>query len=139
MLVSGWGLLPAEVGSREEMPVRDEVKTEGQQAPVASEKRRHTRHRMIQRLFIVQQDGSTKEATSFEISVGGMSAATTHMFAVGEHVVLWPVVSERVLAVVRRNRGTMYGFEFVDLKPEIRDRIQALCTKLPPFRTMLDM
>jgi len=121
------------------MPVQDEARSEGLEAADIVERREHPRHRMIQRVFIVLKDGSTKEATSFEISVGGMSAATTHHLNVGEHVVLWPVVSERILAVVQRNHGTMYGFEFVGLKQEIQERIQALCAKLPPFKSMIDV
>jgi c-di-GMP-binding flagellar brake protein YcgR len=119
--------------------VQNGVKSEVVQAPSGEERRRYSRHRMIGRLFIVLKDGTTKDATSFEISVGGISAATTHPLKVGEQVTLWPVVSERVAAVIRRNSGTMYGFEFIGLKPEIRERIQEICKKLPPFQTMLDL
>jgi hypothetical protein len=48
---------------------------------------------------------------SFEISGGGLSAATSGYLEVGEQVLLFPVLRTRVRATVRRRNGSMYGFE----------------------------
>lgn len=69
-----------------------------------------------------------------EISVGGLSAATTVVLRAGEEVRLSPVVGEQVSAIVRRRIGTMYGFEFVSVPPKVEEKIQFLCAGLVPFR-----
>jgi hypothetical protein len=33
----------------------------------------------------------------------------------------------------------MYGFEFVGLTKEQKEKIRTLCEKLPPFRSMTDI
>jgi c-di-GMP-binding flagellar brake protein YcgR len=104
-----------------------------------AEGRRHTRHQLIDDLTITTENGLPLHGTSFEISAGGMSAATVRKLRVGEHVHLSPVVGERVKAVVRRNRGAMYGFEFTELPEHLRERITARCGGLPLFRTISDM
>jgi hypothetical protein len=48
---------------------------------------------------------------SFEISLGGISAATPNVLFMGERVELYPVMGFRVRAIVRRKNGAMYGFE----------------------------
>ena len=101
--------------------------------------RRHTRHQSIDDLTIATENGLPLHGTSFEISAGGMSAATIGKLRVGELVHLSPVVGERVKAVVRRNLGAMYGFEFTELPGHLRERIVALCQDLPLFRTISDM
>jgi PilZ domain len=100
------------------------------------ERRRHTRHRYIERLYIGKQDGMWYTAMTYEISVGGLSAATTAELAVGEKVKLSPVMEKRVEAVVRRKHGAMYGFEFLDLASRVQDQIGKLCEGLPLFQTL---
>ena len=46
---------------------------------------------------------------SFEISVAGMSVATSKELAIGEHVKLSRVPGKKVEAVMRRKSGSMYG------------------------------
>ena len=75
----------------------------------------------------------------FEISEGGISAATPNILLVGERVELYPVVGYRVHAVVRRKNGAMYGFEFVGLTEEQSAKIRAKCESLPLFMSMLDV
>jgi c-di-GMP-binding flagellar brake protein YcgR len=117
-----------------------DMESEKQPAVVASipggeERRRHTRHQFIERVFIVTPDGEPHIATSFEVSEGGMSAVSTTALHVGDKVGLQPVAGETVKAVVRRNQGTMYGFEFLELAEGVRSRLQVLCQNLPPFRS----
>jgi hypothetical protein len=45
-------------------------------APVQAGEERHTRHRYIEQLYIGKQDGTWFTAMTFEISAGGLSAAT---------------------------------------------------------------
>ncbi len=101
-----------------------------------AERRRHSRHKFIERVFIGKQDGTWTTAMSFEISAGGMSVATTAEFAVGEQVKLSPVVEKKVDAIVRRKMGAMYGLEFTGLTPQIQKDISKLCEGLPPFHSM---
>lgn len=103
------------------------------------EKRQHTRYRFIERLFVRTKTGSYHSATTFEISFGGLSAATTGILGIGENVELSPVVGEKVNAIVRRKQGAMYGFQFIDLSPTVSDRIRKLCEELPEFRTMVNI
>jgi hypothetical protein len=79
------------------------------------------------------------DAMMFEMSEGGMSAATPNILLVGEHVELYPVVGLRVYAVVRRKNGAMYGFEFIGLTEEQGTKIREKCASLPLFTSMLDV
>jgi c-di-GMP-binding flagellar brake protein YcgR len=103
--------------------------------PGGIERRRHARYQFIERVFITSPDGGHHSATSFEVSEGGMSAASTTVMEVQSTVNLHPVVGENVKAVVRRNQGTMYGFEFLELSEGVRLRLRALCQGLPLFRS----
>jgi PilZ domain len=103
---------------------------------VEVERRKHTRHRLIERLYIGRQDGLWYTAMTFEISAGGLSAATTADLEVGEIVKLSPVVEKRVDAIVRRKHGAMYGFEFLELPARIEDQIRKVCEGLPLFHTL---
>jgi hypothetical protein len=120
--------MDAETQAREPAPVRE-----------GPERRRHARHRYIERIYIGKHDGTWFTAMTFEISVGGLSVATTVALEVGEAVNLSPVVGKRVEAIVRRKQGAMYGFEFVELTPKIVEQIQKLCETLPLFQSMIDV
>jgi PilZ domain len=102
-------------------------------------RRGHQRHRFIRRLYILQKGGIFHDATTFEISDGGLSVATTALLEVGEDVQLSFVVGERVMAVVRRKQGTMYGFEFIGMSEKTRMKIHDLCEGLPLFQTLVDI
>jgi len=106
---------------------------------VVEEKRRHSRHRYIERLYIGKQDGMWFTAMTYEISAGGLSAATTTDLEIGEKVNLSPVVNKRIEAIVRRKKGAMYGFEFLDLTARLEEQILKLCEKLPLFQSLIDV
>ena len=103
---------------------------------VEVERRKHSRHRFIERLYIGRQDGMWYAAMTYEVSAGGLSAATTADLEVGEVVKLTPVVEKRVDAIVRRKQGAMHGFEFLELPARIEDQIRKLCEGLPLFQTL---
>jgi c-di-GMP-binding flagellar brake protein YcgR len=104
-----------------------------------TERRKHPRHKYIERVIIQKEDGTWTATMSFEISVGGISLATAQDFAVGQHVELWPVVGVKVKAIVRRKKGSMYGFEFIELDPQIKADLENLCRELPLFQSMADV
>ena len=104
-----------------------------------AEKRRFSRHQLIDRVYIKKKDGAQEQGTSFEISAGGMCAATTAKFAIGEEVELSPVAGARVRATVRRNQGAMYGFEFRGISEELQQKILEQCKKLPLFRSTVNI
>jgi hypothetical protein len=103
------------------------------------ERRRHSRHRFIIDLNISSEIGATMHGMSFEIGVGGLSAATAGRLEVGEQVILYPVLHGRVTATVRRKNGSMYGFEFLAPSSEFQKQISELCQTLPLFQTMADI
>jgi hypothetical protein len=103
------------------------------------ERRKHTRHRYIERLYIRKEDGMWFTAMTYEISVGGLSAATTADLQVGEKVNLSPVVDKRVEAIVRRKKGSMYGFEFLGIAAPIEAKLRKLCEGLPLFQSLIDV
>jgi len=112
-----------------------------QAAPSQSgeERRKHTRHRLIERVYIVKKDGTREPGTIFEISAGGMSAATTAKLQVGEEVSLSPIAGASVTGTVRRNQGTMYGFEFTGIAEDLRAKILEMCKTLPLFSSLANI
>ena len=109
-----------------------------QQPYSGPEKRRYPRHRYIERLYIGRQNGLWFTAMTYELSLGGLSAASTADLAIDEIVRLSPVMDKCVQAVVRRKHGAMYGFEFLGITPQIQSQIDTLCEGLPLFHTLLD-
>jgi len=107
--------------------------------PPETDRRKHVRHRFIQPLTIRKLGGEAHHATSFEISESGLSLATTVPLQLGDEVELTPVAKATVHAVVKRNERTMYGLQFIDLAPDLRDRLVELCRRLPLFQTMADI
>jgi hypothetical protein len=75
---------------------------------------------------------------TFEIGAGGLSA-TSGRLAVGDQVLLYPVIRNRVTATIRRKNGPMYGFEFLAQPPEFHQQILELWKTLPLFQTMADV
>jgi len=106
---------------------------------LVEERRKHSRHRYIERLYIGRQDGMWFTAMTYEISLGGLSAATTADLQVGEKVNLSPVADKRVEAIVRRRKGAMYGFEFLGITPKIESKLEVLCASLPLFQSLSDV
>lgn len=103
------------------------------------ERRKHPRHRYIERIYIGKADGMWFTAMTYEISAGGSSAATTTNLSVGEKVSLSPVVDKRVEGIVRRKNGSKYGFEFLGLTAQIEANILKLCEGLPLFQSLIDV
>jgi hypothetical protein len=110
--------------------------TNGVLTPDDVERRRHTRYRLVERLLIRRNDGSSYQATTSEISISGLSASTTGILRVGEEVRLSPVAGLQVSAIIRRTLGTIYGFEFSVMPPTLEEEIHKLCRGLLPFRTV---
>jgi hypothetical protein len=102
-------------------------------------KRRHTRHRYSSAIEIWREHSDSCDAMTFEISEGGLSAATRHTMRVGEKVELCPVLGYRLTAVIRHKTGAIYGFEFVGLSEEQRNAIRTKCQDLPPFVSLIDI
>jgi hypothetical protein len=103
------------------------------------ERRKHPRHKYVERIIIENRDATWTAAMSFEISAGGMSVATAKEFAIGQRVKLSPVVGKKVEAIIRRKKGSMYGLEFLELTAQVKADIEKLCEALPPFRSMADV
>jgi c-di-GMP-binding flagellar brake protein YcgR len=101
--------------------------------PQHAERRRHPRCRLSARILIHRKDGSSYRATTYEISLSGLSAATTGILRPGEEVRLSPLVGDQVSAIVRRRIGTIYGFEFVSVPPTVQQDLHILCAGLAPF------
>lgn len=113
-------------------------KKEHTSVPAGLERRKYTRYRFIDRLYIRRSDGYWFTAMTYEISAGGLSAATIADFAVGDRVSLSPVAGHRVQAIIRRKQGALYGFEFMEIPAQIQQRIKELCGVLPPYLCLTD-
>lgn len=114
---------------------------ESSQSPVEGipDRRRHTRHRFVRPIVVWLGDGSASSGMSFEMSQSGLSAVIHGKLRVGEQVELSTIVGHRLSAVVRRNHDKFYGFEFLNLTEEQSQKLAEYCTKLPLFRSMLDI
>jgi hypothetical protein len=86
-----------------------------------------------------KQDGMWFTAITFELRVGGLSAATTMAREIGQAVNLSAVVGKRVDAVARRKQGALYGFEFVGATPKIVEQIEKRGKGPPLFKSMIDV
>ncbi len=69
-----------------------------------------------------------------EISESGLSAITDASLKVNDKVELEPIAGGNVVAVVRRNRGRVYGFEFITLTPDQSQRIIESCKSLARYQ-----
>jgi hypothetical protein len=104
-----------------------------------SKRRKHSRHRCIVDLNISKENGTTMHGMTFEIAAGGLSAATSDRLAVGDQVLLYPVIRNGVTATIRSKNGPMYGFECLAQPPEFQQQILELWKTLPLFQTMADV
>ena len=75
---------------------------------------------------------------TFELSEGGMSAATPNILTIGERVEVSAIAGQKVKAIVRRKHGAMYGFQFVEVTEDTKERIRTICRGLPLFLSMLE-
>jgi hypothetical protein len=98
------------------------------------ERRRHLRYRFSVPLTIHSADGASIPAMSIEISESGISAITAGPLRLNETVELEPVAAGKVLALVRRDIGRVYGFEFINLSAEQVQRIRESCKMLARYQ-----
>jgi hypothetical protein len=99
-------------------------------APDFVNRRRYTRHRLSAQLEIRREHCLNVDAVMFEMS-GGRSAAPLNILTIGGKVEVKAVAGQKAKAIVRRKHGAMYGFEFVGLSEDLRDRIRNICRELP--------
>ncbi|MFZ0319893.1 MAG: PilZ domain-containing protein [Candidatus Sulfotelmatobacter sp.] len=104
-----------------------------QPTPDVLDRRRFPRYRLSTPITVWLPDGSSVRAITLEISESGLSACMSAPLAVGERADLEPVGGGRVHAVVRRQRGTVYGFECLALTEEQLAQVRALCARLPLY------
>jgi hypothetical protein len=91
------------------------------------DRRRSTRYRSSESLMIRCLVVPPSRGVSVEISEGGMSAMANGLMRVGDLVELEPVAGGSAAARVRHKLGQLYGFEFVELRPEQVLRIAECC------------
>jgi len=98
------------------------------------DRRRHPRYRFSVPITIRSADGGAIPGITIEISGSGLSAITAHSLKVNDTVELEPIAGGKVLALVRRNIGRVYGFEFLNLAAEQIDQIAESCKLLPLYQ-----
>ena len=91
------------------------------------------RYRFSVPLTIRSTDGEITRAITLEISASGVSAITERSLRLNDTVELEPIAASKVLAVVRRNVGRIYGFEFLALSSEQAHTIVERCKLLPRY------
>jgi hypothetical protein len=98
-----------------------------------ADRRNLARYRCGAPLLVRKAEGSESKALALEISQGGISIAFYQGLKIGDVIELGPIVDRKLVAVVRHNRGTIYGLEFLEPSDESRANIRQFCKKLPPF------
>ncbi len=109
------------------------MKTDIEISETPSDRRRHRRYRSSVPIIIRSADGVVKRGISIEISESGLSAITSDSLKVDDTVELEPIAGDKVQAVVRRNTGRVYGFEFLGLTAEQTQLIIESCKRLPVY------
>jgi hypothetical protein len=95
---------------------------------------RHPRYRFSVPITIRFADGTAIPGISIEISESGISAITADPVKMDDTVQLEPIAGGKVSAVVRRNVGRLYGFEFLNLTAEQTRRINESCKMLARYQ-----
>ena len=98
------------------------------------DRRRHARYRFSVPITIRSGQGTPIAGISIEISQSGISAITADPLKVNDTVEIEPIAAGKVSAVVRRNIGRVYGFEFLNLTPEQIKQIQESCKTLALYQ-----
>jgi PilZ domain len=93
------------------------------------ERRHRPRYRFSAPMKISGADGVVITGISVEMSESGISVMVGGVLKVGERVELEPVAGGKASALVRHKLGQLYGFEFVELRPEHARRIAEICKK----------
>lgn len=99
------------------------------------DRRRHARYRWSIPIMVHPSGGSGMPGMSLEISESGMSALMSAALTVGDVVELAPIAEDRVSALVRRQNGKIYSFEFLNLTVSQHQRIADRCKVLPLYRS----
>ena len=99
----------------------------------AFDRRRHDRFRFSAPITVHLNGRSAIRGMSLEISESGRSALIGDSLVVGDSVELEPVAGSRVTALVRRQSGKVYGFEFSNLSPAQVQQIAEVCKSLPKY------
>lgn len=98
------------------------------------DRRRHPRYRYSIPLTIRSANGTVIPGISIEISESGLSAIADDSLKVNDRVELEPIAGGKIPAVIRRNKGRVYGLEFVSLTPDQAQRITERCKMLPRYQ-----
>jgi hypothetical protein len=98
------------------------------------DRRRRPRYRFSIPITIRVANGVAISGITIEISESGLSAITADLLKVNDTVELETIAAGKVLALVRRNIGRVYGFEFLDLTAEQVQRIAESCKLLPVYQ-----
>jgi hypothetical protein len=101
--------------------------------PHAVERRRFPRYHYSAPIFI-RASALEGRGMSIEISECGMSLMANVSLLVGDIVELEPVGGETAKAILRRNVGKLYAFEFLSLNTAQVKRIRRTCRRLPAYR-----
>ena len=110
------------------------MKTDIETSETLSDRRRHPRYRFSVPIIIRSADGTVKRGISIEISESGLSAITSDSLKLDDTVELEPIAGGKAQAVVRRNTGKVYGFEFLNLSAEQIQLITESCKRLPGYK-----
>ena len=114
------------------MIVRTDLVSDGVSASIP-DRRRHARYRFSAPITVHSSNGSAIPGMSLEISQSGMSALLGDVLTVGDRVEVEPVAGGRVSALIVRNSGKIYAFEFLHLSPAQVRRIGENCKMLPRY------
>jgi hypothetical protein len=126
---------PADVIARgEDRPMQTDLDVQ-KLSETLPDRRRHARYRFSVPINIYAAGGVAIRGISLEISESGLSAITATSLQLGAIVELEPVLSNRVSALVRRNVGRIYGFEFLNLTAEQTRQINESCKTRARYQT----
>jgi hypothetical protein len=98
------------------------------------DRRRHPRYHFSVPITIHAANGVAIPGITIEISESGLSAITANPLKITDTVELEPIAGGKVPAVVQRNVGRLYGFEFLNLTAEQIQRINESCKKLARYQ-----
>ena len=99
------------------------------------DRRRHVRYRLAVPITVYRKGAPAVRGISVEISESGMSALVGDELAVGDTVDLEPVAGSRISALIRRQMGKIFGFEFLNLTSAQIQRIGEICATLPHYQS----
>jgi c-di-GMP-binding flagellar brake protein YcgR len=115
----------------------------GSLAQQQSDRRRHSRYALVAPIAVQTATSGPvmgSRGMTVEISEGGVSAYLREEFETGQTVKLQLNLSAgglEVSAIVRNRLGRRYGFQFLKLLPEQRQKIHQSCRGVPPYRSSL--